>query len=159
MFIGDISRLMRRLFDARLRRLDLSYAQAKVLLNLAKTPGMRQASLSDRMEIQPITLGRLIDRMERAGWIERRADPSDRRAVNLFLRDKATPYLDQLRDLLEELQDQALAGLSEAQIAQMFGMLQGARDNLVRLTLPEADAEADPNSVSSAPNELSKVTS
>ena len=96
MFIGDIMRLMRRRFDARLRRLDLSYAQAKVLLSLARTPGMRQAPLAEKLEIQPITLGRLIDRMERAGWIERRADPNDRRAKRLYLTPAARPLLDRI---------------------------------------------------------------
>src|SRR5690348_13133430 len=75
----DAARLLRRDFDRRARRIGLTRAQWSVLANLVRNEGVNQAGLADIMEIQPITLVRLLDRLEEAGWIERRPDPTDRR--------------------------------------------------------------------------------
>jgi DNA-binding MarR family transcriptional regulator len=140
LFVGDIARLMKRRFDARLRVLGLSVAQAKALLHVSRQPGLRQARLADLLDIQPITLARLIDRMARDAWIERRPDPVDRRAVNLYLLERAKPILDRLNVLLAELQDLAFAGLSETQAQALLESLQVARDNLARLDTPTREA-------------------
>src|SRR5207237_4472081 len=84
-----IARLIRKRFDQRARGLGLTRAQWQVLAHLARHEGINQAGLAEILEIEPITLGRLIDRMEEAGWVERRQHPSDRRARQLYLTAQA----------------------------------------------------------------------
>src|SRR6478672_1911662 len=85
--LNDSSRLLRRAFDERVRELGLTAVQARLLLSLQKFPDNNQAFYAERLEVEPITLTRIVDRMEEAGWIERVADPSDRRARRLHLTD------------------------------------------------------------------------
>jgi MarR family transcriptional regulator for hemolysin len=84
--LHDIARLMRKIFDQRARSLGLSRAQWQLLVHLSRHEGINQSGLAEILEIENITLGRLVDRMEEAGWVERRADPGDRRARLLFTR-------------------------------------------------------------------------
>ncbi len=83
--VSDIARLLRRNMDRRLQSLGLTQAQWRAIVHLSRSEGMTQAMLAESLEIQPITLTRLIDRMESAGWVERRTHPLDRRAVQLYL--------------------------------------------------------------------------
>ena len=108
----DAARLMRRDFDRRARSLGLTRAQWSVLAHLVRKEGSRQAAIADTLEIEPITLVRQLDRLEAAGWVERRPDPSDRRARLLYLTDKAHPVLDQLYALGAETRAIALADVS-----------------------------------------------
>ena len=91
--LHDIARLMRKKFDQRARALGLSRAQWQVLAHLSRHEGINQSGLADILEIENITLGRLIDRMEDAGWVERRPDRSDRRARLLYMTEKAAPMI------------------------------------------------------------------
>ena len=100
--VSDIARLLRRGMDRRLQSLGLTQAQWRAIVHLSRSEGMTQATLAESLEIQPITLTRLIDRMEAAGWVERRPDPTDRRARLIYLTDKAKPLLDQLTDYAVE---------------------------------------------------------
>src|SRR6185312_4930884 len=99
--LHDIARLMRKRFDQRARGLGLTRSQWQVLAHLARHEGINQAGLAEILELEPITVGRLIDRMEEAGWVERRPDPSDRRARLLYLSDKAQPVFARMRSLAE----------------------------------------------------------
>ena len=110
--LGDVSRLLRRRFDRRVQPLGLTQAQWRALLHLAADEGMKQAELAARLDVTPITLGRLIDRMQAADWIERRNDPDDRRAVRLYLSPKAQPILIEMRRRAAETLEEALHGLS-----------------------------------------------
>lgn len=83
--LSDVSRLMRRAFQSRLRDTDLTLAQARTLVHLSRREGLRQVELADLLEIQPINLARLIDQLTAKELVERRADPTDRRAYRLFL--------------------------------------------------------------------------
>src|SRR5687767_13222468 len=83
--VADVARLLRRSMDRRLQALGLTQAQWRAIIHLSRNEGMTQATLAESLEIQPITLTRLIDRMESAGWVERRMHPLDRRAVQLYL--------------------------------------------------------------------------
>src|SRR5216683_818956 len=83
--VNDVARLFGRRFDHNGRRLGLTRAQCRTLGYLARNEGINQAGMADLLEIRPMTLVRQIDRMEEAGWIERRPDPTDRRARRLFL--------------------------------------------------------------------------
>ena len=92
--------------------LGLTRAQWRVLAQLRRRQGINQTALAEILEIETITLGRHIDRLADKGWVERRADPADRRAWRLYLDDKAQPVLDELRTLSEATRDEALEKLA-----------------------------------------------
>jgi MarR family transcriptional regulator, transcriptional regulator for hemolysin len=129
--LSDVARLMRRNFNRRVQSLGLTQAQWLLLARIARHEGAKQAQLAEILEMQPISVARLIDRMEAAGWVERRRDPNDRRAVNLYLTKKAKPILDELWDRAEETQALALAGLSQAAREDLTRALVAIRENLV----------------------------
>ncbi|MDO9489281.1 MAG: MarR family transcriptional regulator, partial [Sphingomonadaceae bacterium] len=81
------------------------------LFALSRLEGTNQGALADHLEVEAITLCRMLDRLQEAGLIERRADPADRRAWRLFLTDKARPLLDSMRDVGDRVLEEALAGL------------------------------------------------
>ena len=87
--ISDVSRLMRRRFDERARQLGATRAQWRTLTMLSRNEGLNQGALADLLEVEPITLCRMIDRLEESGLVERRRDPADRRAWQLFLTEKS----------------------------------------------------------------------
>lgn len=126
----DAARLLRRDFERRAKQLGLTRAQWSVLAHLARNEGTNQAAAADVLEIEPITLVRLLDRLEAAGWVERRPDPNDRRARLLYLTEKAHPILDQMFALSLETREQALIGVSEPERDAMMAMLIKIRQNL-----------------------------
>ncbi|PWC77363.1 MarR family transcriptional regulator [Azospirillum sp. TSH64] len=128
--LTDTARLMRVRFDQRARHLGLTRAQWSVIATLARNEGIKQAALADLLEIEPITLCRQIDRMEEGGWIERRTDPTDRRARLPHLTPKAHAVLEQGRALATGLYAEALAGLPPDAEAMLVGMLAHMRANL-----------------------------
>lgn len=126
----DSARLLRRDFDRRARSLGLTRAQWSVLANLARNEGIKQSDLADILEIQPITLVGLIDRLEANEMVERRPDPADRRVRTLYLTEKARPLLERLRALAEETRREALAGLPEPEQERLIDHLNVIRRNL-----------------------------
>jgi DNA-binding MarR family transcriptional regulator len=113
--IYEVSRTLRRLFDARARALGFTQGQWRVLAQLARNEGSSQAALADSLEMKPISLARVLDRMEANGLIERRPHPEDRRAVQLFLLPAARPMLEVLRSVSDELRSAATAHVSAAE--------------------------------------------
>jgi MarR family transcriptional regulator for hemolysin len=122
--VNDVARLFGRRFDHNGRRLGLTRAQCRTLGYIARNEGINQAGLADLLEIRPMTLVRQIDRMEEAGWIERRPHPADRRARRLFLTAKARPILGRILDVANETRDEALARLNPAEAGQLIDLLQ-----------------------------------
>jgi MarR family transcriptional regulator for hemolysin len=104
-----------------------------VLVFLSRNEGATQAKLAEASDTEPMTLVRVLDRMERDGWIERRPDPADRRAYRLYLRPASTPVLTEITRIGEKARSEALAGLSSEQREQMMSMLEHVRTNLVAL--------------------------
>lgn len=129
--MADNSRLLRRLFDERVRDHGLTAAQARLLLSLDRQNGENQAFYADMLEVEPITLTRIVDRMEEAGWLERRPDPSDRRARRLHLTAKSKGIVTDLRGITEDMFEQVLDGLSEKEREQLAAMLELIGRNLV----------------------------
>jgi MarR family transcriptional regulator, transcriptional regulator for hemolysin len=121
--VNDVARLFGRRFDQNGRRLGLTRAQCRTLGYLVRNEGINQAGLADLLEIRPMTLVRQIDRMEEAGWIERRPDPADRRARRLFLTEKARPILGRIWNVANETRDEALALLSPPQAETLIELL------------------------------------
>jgi MarR family transcriptional regulator, transcriptional regulator for hemolysin len=129
--INDLARLLRRNFDRRLQSLGLTQAQWRAIAHLSRNEGMTQIALAETLEVQAITLARLIDRMEHAGWVERRSHPSDRRAVQLYLTAKCQPILAEMQDRASEMLAEAMAGISVGMEQQVVETLQRMKSNLV----------------------------
>jgi MarR family transcriptional regulator, transcriptional regulator for hemolysin len=128
--LHDIARLLRKRFDQRARTLGLSRSQWQVLVHLQRHEGINQSGLAEILEIENITLGRLIDRLEEAGWVERRPDPSDRRVRLLYATPKVAPVMERMRALAEEARNEALAGLAPAEREALLDALVHVRANL-----------------------------
>jgi MarR family transcriptional regulator, transcriptional regulator for hemolysin len=128
--VSDIARLLRRNMDRRLQSLHLTQAQWRAIVHLSRSEGMTQATLAESLEIQPITLTRLIDRMESAGWVERRMHPLDRRAVQIFLTAQAQPILEQMHSRAADTLSDALRGVSPRAQRQLVATLEQIKHNL-----------------------------
>lgn len=142
--LADVSRLVRRRFDGRAGTLGLTRAQWRVLAQLRRREGINQTELAEIMEIETITLGRHIDRLQAKGWVERRRDPADRRAWKLFLMPKAQPVLDRMRQLSEATRGEALAGISDADSEQLIETLLAIKANMAALEDREKVAASAP---------------
>ena len=108
--IGETAHALRKAFTRRAAALGVTGAQWKVLFKLSRKPGLRQVELADMLDIEPITLTRILDRLQEAGLIERSSDPADRRAWRLHVTVKAQPLIEKLRQrCLGRLQIRATA--------------------------------------------------
>lgn len=132
--LQDVARLMRRNFNRKGQEMGLTQAQWQALANISCREGLSQSALAEIMEAQPITVARLIDRMEEAGWVERRPDPNDRRAVCLFLAPKAQPILDNMWAMAAELRASATQGISDEEREIFLSVLLRIRTNLSEMT-------------------------
>ena len=128
--VSDVARLMRRDFDRRVRELGLTQAQWRAIAHLARDEGINQAELAERLEVKPITLARLIDRMQLAGWVERRADVNDRRASRLFLTQSVQPILDELHEHVAAAVNDLLKQISKPDRRILAQALQQMKLNL-----------------------------
>ena len=140
--LSDVSRLLRRDFDRRVRELHLTQAQWRAIAQLSREDGIRQTTLADRLEVQPITLARLIDRMQSAGWVSREPDPDDRRATLLYLTDKAQPILAQMRRHADEAIEEVFAGVSATARKALRSALIRMKQNLAAV---EASGDTESN--------------
>lgn len=136
--ISDVSRLLRRRFDERARLIGVTRAQWRALTTLRRHEGINQGGLAELLEVEPITLCRMVDRLEEAGHVERRRDPADRRAWRIHLTDKSRPLLDKLSAIADHVFDDALAGLDDPARTAFSETLQRIRSNL---TAPEIEAD------------------
>lgn len=134
----DVSRLMRKSFDRRASAIGLTRSQWRVLAHLSRNEGVKQAGLAEILEIKPITLARLLDRLGANGWVERRPDPNDKRARRLFLTDKARPILVELREVALSVREEALSGFDAAEQDRLIDQLRAVKENLLT-----ADETAD----------------
>ena len=128
--LHDTARLLRTYSDQRARELGTTRAQWAVLARLQRCEGVKQSELAEALDIAPITLGRLIDKLASSGLVERRDDPADRRAHRLYLTEKAAPALSQLGALAEDVMGRALAGLDEGAIRTILDGLITIKANL-----------------------------
>ena len=133
--LGDAARLLRRSFDERARAIGVTRPQWRVLALLKRFDGSTQVTVADMLDVEPITLGRMVDRMQDAGMVERRADPADRRRWRLHLTAEGEQKIEALRPTALALFDDAMAGLDEAQRLELEAMLNMVRANLTRKPL------------------------
>ncbi len=130
--LNDTARLYRRTLDGMLRNLGMTSLQWRTVARLKREPGMRQSELADLLEVEPITLSRMIDRLADSGMVCRKPDPNDRRAWNLYLTDKTDGLIRQLEVEARRVEDLAFAGLSEDERQMLAGLVERVRANLSR---------------------------
>lgn len=128
--LANVSRLMRRDFEQRLQATSLTLAQARALVYVSRHEGIRQVDLAELLEIQPITLVRLIDQLAEAGLVERRADPTDRRAHQVHLTANAASQLTVVKRAAAATRTRALRGLDAEQAALVMAALRRMHENL-----------------------------
>lgn len=131
--IGDVSRMLRTVYDRRVEPLGLTRAQWRVLARISRNEGCTQTELAAALEIEKPTLGRLIDRLQANDWVERRADAHDARTKRVFLTQRAQPVLKEMYSLADDVLNSALAGLTEAESKQLEDSLLQVKSNLTGL--------------------------
>ena len=141
--VHDAARLFRRRFEAKGRAHGLSAAQWRLLVRLVKEEGVAQARLAELLEIEPISVSRLLDRMEEGGWIERRQDARDRRVRMIFPTDKSRDAFAAIKSVAGEVYEIALAGLdaNERRV-----LVKGLNTIIANLSEEEAPADEQSNS-------------
>ncbi|NUR45499.1 MAG: MarR family transcriptional regulator [Sphingomonas sp.] len=130
--IGETAHALRKAFDRRAVGMGVTRAQWKVLFRLERQPGLRQIELADMLDIEPITLSRIVDRLEEGGLVDRVADPADRRAWRLHVTARAQPLIEKLRAVADEMISEAFAGIDPEQIAITRAVLGRVRENASR---------------------------
>ncbi|HEX3861863.1 MAG TPA: MarR family transcriptional regulator [Stellaceae bacterium] len=128
--ISDVARLMRTAFDRRVRRLGLTRSQWLVINRLHRKPGATQSELAEMLEVEKATAGRMIDRMEKKGWVRRGPDASDRRINRLHLTAEADMLQVQLAQVAESTVDDALASLSAGEREQFSDWMRRVKGQL-----------------------------
>jgi len=137
--LGETAHALRKAFDRRAVGLGVTRAQWKVLFRLTRQPGMRQIELADMLDVEPITLSRIIDRLEESGHVKRVPDPADRRAWRLHVTEQAQPLIAKLQGVGAELAADAFAGIDPKDIEIVKQVLARVRENASR-TAPIAKA-------------------
>jgi DNA-binding MarR family transcriptional regulator len=131
--VADITRLFRRVFDRRSAQLGLTRAQWRALSRIERAQGATQAELAEDLDLEPIAVGRVIDRLEAAGFIERRADPGDRRVWRLFMAPKSAEVMVEMKQIAEVLRNEVLAGVSAKDLETTMRALATVKDTLNEL--------------------------
>ena len=128
--IVDVARMLRTFADQRARQFGISRAQWVVLMRLDRSEGLKQSELAEILDLAPISLTRLLDRLAENGLIERRDDPNDRRANRLYLTPAARPLIEQLSKLGNEMMETVLDGLDGKANERLLRDLTQLKDNL-----------------------------
>ena len=145
--ISDTARLLRTVFDRRVRRLGLTRAQWLVLTRLHRRPGASQSELADMLEVEKASAGRMIDRLETKGWVERRPQAGDRRVNRVHLTPEAERVHKRIWRIAETTVDDALAGLSKQEAAQLVTLLTRVKGSLAAIVDGAAAPGRSPASV------------
>lgn len=135
----DTGRLLRKRFEQNVRGTGLTRAQWQVLREIYLKEGLNQGALAELLEVEPITVGRLVDRLEQAGLIERRPHPTDRRAWSLYLLPAAHPLLETLKHIAGETRAELLQGMSDTEIDEAMRLFAKMKDNLIAIMSDTAD--------------------
>ena len=131
--IGDVSRMLRTVYDRRVEPLGLTRAQWLVLARISRIEGCTQTELAAQLEIKKPTLGKLIERLEEKMWVTRRTDANDARSKRVFLTKRANPVLEEMFSLADEVLDAAISGLNRQEADQLNAALLQVKSNLSEL--------------------------
>lgn len=129
--LHDVARLLRKRFEQNARDLGLTRSHWQVLVYLARNEGIHQGGLAELLEVEPITLARMIDKLQESGLIERRAHSTDRRIWQLYLTEQARPKLSDIHALGDLTRAEALAGISDEEHARLMETLSRMKGNLL----------------------------
>ncbi len=141
--LRDVTRLYVQRFEQHATSLGLTLAQCKALMRLTDCEGVTQVRLAELTDLDPMTLVRILDRMEAEGWLERRKDPRDRRVRCLYLTNAAKPLLDDIRHLIDITWEEAFAGIPKQKSEMVMELLDTVRGNFMALdSLPAAAVSA-----------------
>ncbi|RAO76865.1 MarR family winged helix-turn-helix transcriptional regulator [Dyella jiangningensis] len=131
--LGDVTLLFRKHFDRRAVKFGLTRAQWRATKMLYYREGLRQTELAEQLEMEPIAVGRVIDRLQAAGFVERRPDPKDRRAWRLYVTDQARDVIADMEEIAVGLRKDATRGITVPELQQALGVLNRMKDNLQAL--------------------------
>lgn len=140
----DVTRLLRREFDRRAAHLGLTRVQWRVLKRVGQDEGMNQAELAEKLELDPIAIGRVIDRLEKSGFVERRRDANDRRCWRLHLAPGSAMVMDGVERISRELRQAVLGQVPPEALATTLQVLDSVKDSLIRMDR-ESRAPVPPN--------------
>ena len=138
--LNDVTLLFRKHFDRRAVKFGLTRAQWRATKMLYHREGLRQAELAEFLEMEPIAVGRVIDRLQAAGFVERRADPKDRRAWRLYTTEQSRVIIDDMEQIARELRKDATRGIDYAELEQALAVIGRLKDNLLALEQVEGGA-------------------
>lgn len=131
--LHDATRQLRKHFDRRATRLELTRAQWRALKATSRQEGLSQSELADYLDMEAIPVGRVIDRLEKTGFVERRSDPADRRRWRLYLTSKAHAVVDEMEEIATGLREDALRGVERNDLDALMRVLGQIKENLVAL--------------------------
>ena len=131
--LHDATRQLRKHFDRRATRLELTRAQWRALKATSRQEGLSQTELAEYLDMEPIPVGRVIDRLEKTGFVERRSDPTDRRRWRLYLTSKAHAVVDEMEDIATGLREDALRGVERDDLDALMRVLGQIKENLVAI--------------------------
>jgi DNA-binding MarR family transcriptional regulator len=131
--LHDVTRQIRKHFDRRATRLELTRAQWRALKVTSRHEGLSQSELAEHLDMEAIPVGRVIDRLEKTGFVERRADPADRRRWRLYLTPKAHAVVGEMEVIAGELRDDALRGIARNDLDTLMSVLNSIKENLATL--------------------------
>jgi DNA-binding MarR family transcriptional regulator len=131
--LHDVTRQIRKHFDRRATRLELTRAQWRALKVTSRNEGLSQSELAEHLDMEAIPVGRVIDRLEKTGFVERRADPADRRRWRLYLTPKAHAVVGEMEVIAGELRDDALRGIEKNDLDTLLSVLDSIKENLATL--------------------------
>lgn len=131
--LNDVARLLRKVYDRRVRSLGLTRSQWWVVTHLYRSEGVTQSELADILELERASLGRLLDRLEAKGWVRREADAKDRRAKRVYLTAQVEEPMRTMRSIAAGVRGDALSGLSPAQQERFVDTLLRIKGNLMGL--------------------------
>jgi len=131
--IADLSRLYGRVFDRRAAHLGLTRVQWRALKRIHQAEGISQTALAELMDMEPIAVGRVIDRLQKAGFVERRGDPNDRRVWRLHLSSQSTQIMDAIEQVSAGVRKDSLAGVDPEQLQTTLKVLSQIRETLSQL--------------------------
>jgi DNA-binding MarR family transcriptional regulator len=131
--LHDATRQLRKHFDRRATRLELTRAQWRALKATSRQEGLSQTELAELLDMEPIPVGRVIDRLEKTGFVERRADPADRRRWRLYLTPKAHAVVGEMETIASELRNDALRDVDPGDLDALMRVLAQIKENLAAL--------------------------
>ena len=150
--LKDLTQLYVRRFEQHATHLGMTLPQCKVLAKLAQNEGISQARLAELAEVDPMTLVRILDRMEADGWVERRPDPNDRRARRLHMKSKAVPLVEAIWRLADTTRAETFAGVSKDEREVFIGLLGRLHANLSAAAgAPKQNLAAVPDTAAGRP--------